>query len=93
MLRESNLLGELRQFSNSANGNQLCIYGDPGHPLREYLQGPFRRGINLTPEEAAYNRAMSHARGAVEWVFADVKNYFSFLDFKKKIEDRVECSW
>ena len=86
MLRESNLLGELRQFSHSANGNQLCIYGDPAHPLREHLQGPFRRGINLTLEEAAYSRAMSHARVAVEWVFADIKNYFAFLDFKKKLK-------
>ena len=86
MLRESNLLVELRQFSHSANGNQLCIYGDPAYSLREHLQGPFRRGINLTPEEAGYNRAMSHARVAVEWVFADIKNYFAFLDFKKKLK-------
>ena len=50
MLRQFNLLGELRQFSHSANGSQLCIYGDHAHPLREHLQGPFRRGINLTPE-------------------------------------------
>ena len=81
MLRESNLLGELRQFSHSANGNQLCIYGDPAYPLRQHLQGPFQWGIKLTPEEATYNRAMSHARVAFEWVFADIKNYFTFLDF------------
>ena len=86
MLREYNLLGELRQFSYSANGNQLCVYGDPAYPLRVHLQGPFRRGTDLTPEEAAYNRAMSHARVSVEWVFADIKNYFAFLDFKKKLK-------
>ena len=79
MLRESDRLGELRQFSHSANDNQLCIYGDPAYPLREHLQGPFRRGIHVTPEEATYNRAMSHARVAVEWVFADIKKLCCFF--------------
>ena len=50
------------------------------------MQGPFRRGLNLTPEEVAYNRAMNHARLAVSWVFADIKNYFTFLDFEKKLK-------
>ena len=86
MLRESHLFDELRQFSHSVNGKQLCIYGDPAYPLREHLQGSFRRGINLTPEEATYNRAMNHARVAVEWAFADIKNYFAFLDFKTKLK-------
>ena len=89
MLRKPNLHGELKQFSHSANGNQLCIRGDSAYPLREHLQGPFRRVINLTPEEATYNRAVSRARVTVEWVFADIKNYFAFLDFK----DRLEYNW
>ena len=29
---------------------------------------------------------MSHARVALEWVFADIKNPFAFLDFKKKLK-------
>ena len=53
MLWVTNLLGELREFSHSANGNQLCIYRGPAYPLREQLQEPLRRGINLTPKEAA----------------------------------------
>ena len=55
------------------------------------MQGPFPRGINLTLEETAYNRAMSHARAAVEWVFADIKNYFAFLDFKKKSKMKLKA--
>ena len=45
MLRESNLLGELRQFSHSANGNQLCIYADPSG-MKGALEDKFniRRG-------------------------------------------------
>ena len=67
MLRESNLRGELKQFSHFENGNQLCIYGDHAYPLREHLQEPFRSGRNLTPEEAAYSIAMSHARVADQY--------------------------
>ena len=29
---------------------------------------------------------MSRARVTVEWVFADIKNYFAFLDFKERLE-------
>ena len=84
MLRESNLLNELSRFSFSQAGNPLCIYGDAAYPLRLHL--PFRRGIQLTPNESAYNTAMSNVRIAVEWVFGDMKNYFAFLDFKKKLK-------
>ena len=59
---------------------------DPSQPLREHLERPFLRGINLTPEETAYNSSMSYAKVAVDWVFADIKNYFSFLGFKKKLK-------
>ena len=86
MLRESNLLNELSRFSFSQAGNPLFIYGDAAYPLRLHLQGPFRRGIQLTPNESAYNTAMSNVRIAVEWVFGDMKNYFAFLDFKKKLK-------
>ena len=34
---------------------------------------------------------MSHAGVAVEWVIADIKNCFAFLDFKKKL--KIECNW
>ena len=81
MLRESNLLGELSQFKRFKNGSQLCIYRDPAYPLRMHLQGPLRRDLNLTPEEAAYDRAMSYARAAVEWVFGDIQNNFAFLEY------------
>ena len=60
MLRQSNLFDWLRHFSHSANGSQLCIDGDPEYSLREQLHRPFKRGINLTPEEAVYNRAINY---------------------------------
>ena len=86
MLRDSNLLDELSLFSFSTIREPLCICGDSAYPLRFHLQGPFRRGVQLTQEQLAYNTAMSKLRVAVEWVFGDIKTYFAFLDFKKKLK-------
>ena len=83
MLAQSNLLQGLRRYSVSPTGQDLCIYGDPAYPLRINLQGPFK-GAAITNAEKAYNKSMSEVRISVEWVFADIVNYFAFLDFKKK---------
>ena len=85
MLRMSGLLNELQQYSYKRNGDILCIYGDPGYPLRPQLQGPFK-GARLTLDQEAWNTSMSKARVKVEWIFADVVNYFKFLDFKKNLK-------
>ena len=50
MLQESGLLTELSHHSHDANVNTLCIYGDPGHPLRPQLMGPLG-GNNLTQDQ------------------------------------------
>ena len=34
----------------------------------------------------ACNTAMSIVRSSVEWLFADVVNYFKFLDFKENLK-------
>ena len=82
MLADSSLLATLQQHSFDSNGNPLCIYGDPAYPLRVHLQSPFK-GARLMPLQEAYNKSMSQARVSVEWIFADIVNYFKFLDFKK----------
>ena len=33
-----------------------------------------------------FNESMSAVRASVEWLFADVINYFKFLDFKKNLK-------
>ena len=63
----------------------MCIYGDPAYPLRVHLQGPFRDAI-LTPQKELYNYSMNSVRTSVEWLFADVQNYFKFIDFKKNLK-------
>ena len=75
MLRMSGLLNQLHQYSYKWHGDILCIYGDPAYPLRPQLQGPFK-GARLTLDEEAWNTSMSKVRVKVEWIFADVINYF-----------------
>ena len=84
MLVDSGLLQELLQYSFAPDGTPLCIYGDPGYPLHVHLQGPFK-GVNLTPAEQQFNKAMSQVSVLVEWLFGNIVNYFAFLDFKKKL--------
>ena len=85
MLNLSGLLQQLQLHSYDANGNVLCLYGDPAYPLRRYLQAPFG-GANLTIQEKNFNTAMSKVRVSVEWVFGEVVNYFKFNDYKKNLK-------
>lgn len=80
MLRESGMLPQLELNSRSPTGNTLCIYGDIKYPIRPQLQMPFN-SVHLSPSEQAYNTSMSSVKGAVQWVFDDISNYFNFLDF------------
>ena len=52
---------------------------------RVHLQGPFRDAY-LTPQKQLYNQSMNSVRTSVEWLFADVQNYFKFIDFKKNLK-------
>ena len=85
MLANSGLLNILEQFAFSPTGQPMCIYGDPAYPMRVHLQNPFR-DIALTEEMQAFNYSMTSVRVSVEWLFADVVNYFKFIDFKKNLK-------
>lgn len=66
------------------DGIQYCIYGDSGYNERAYLQVPFQ-GSNLNPDQSAFNAGMAGARITVEWVFKEVKMYWSTTDFRRKL--------
>ena len=85
MLTMPNLYNRLVQYSRKANGEALCIYGDPACPLRPQLQGPFKNQ-NLIPQQADFNKSISTMRTSVEWVLGEILNYFSFLDYKKNLK-------
>ena len=57
MVTMSNLHNQLVPYSRKANGETLCIYGDPAYPLCPQLQGPFKNQ-NVTPQQADFNKSM-----------------------------------
>ena len=79
MLAQSQIFQQPQIHSFYTNDNTLCIYGDPGYPIGQQIQGPFR-GANLTDLKKAWNKSMSHVRVSVEWICGDIINYFKFLD-------------
>ena len=68
---------------SAAPGDGFAIYGDSAYPLRTNLQVPFT-GLNLTPDETAFNTRMSECRVCMVWGFADITAKFSSLAVKKK---------
>ena len=85
MLALSQLYDDLEMFAFNPAGREMCLYGDPAYPLRVHLQGPFRFGL-LTRDMEDFNKSMSAVRASVEWLFADILNYFKFLDYKKNLK-------
>ena len=57
--------------------------GDPAYQLSVILQAPYRQAQN-NKDMINYNKAMNEVRVTVEWFFGNIKNYFKFIDFKKK---------
>jgi hypothetical protein len=70
-----------------ADGRQYYIYGDSGYCRRSYLQVPFA-GSQLTSAEETFNKAMSTCRISVEWIFKEIKLYWTTVDFKRKMRIR-----
>ena len=68
MLADSGLLQDLEAYVFSPAGLPMCIYGDPAHPLRVHLQGPFGNP-HLTPLMEAFNTSVSSVRISVAWLF------------------------
>ena len=84
MLAVSDLYDDLENFAFCPAGREMCLYGYPAYPLRVHLQAPFRIGV-LTRQMEMFKEKMSAVRESVEWFFADIINYFKFLDFKKNL--------
>jgi nuclease HARBI1 len=67
------------------DGIQYCIYGDSAYVLREYLMVGFD-GTFITPEQAAFNKAMSRSRVTVEWTFKNIKKFWNHAAYPRKLE-------
>lgn len=65
-------------------GRQFCIYGNPAYVLPAYLQIGFGGG-NVTPPKSAFNKVTAQVRISFEWAFKDIKRYFTYADFARKM--------
>jgi DDE superfamily endonuclease len=87
LYRESGI-DQVLQTSVLVSGRQYYLYGDVAYTLRPYLQVGLKGSVR-SPEEVAFNEAMSKVRITVEWAFRDVKQYFTHLDMPRKLRLRV----
>ena len=76
MLRDSDLMDDLKNHAHSPTSQDMCLNWDPAYPLRVHLQAPFR-DAKLTPGMEAFNLSKSRVRRtSVEWIFGDVIKSF-----------------
>eukprot|EP00171_Calliarthron_tuberculosum_P004888 IDg4888t1 len=62
----------------------LPEYTDSGYNARAFLEVPFQ-GASLSNPQTAFNTSMSGARVTVEWMYMEVKLYWTSVDFKRKM--------
>ncbi|KIJ45994.1 hypothetical protein M422DRAFT_165640, partial [Sphaerobolus stellatus SS14] len=82
VFKESGLLELLQKHFWTPTGEQLYIYGDPAYSVGPHVMSPYK-GAGITPEQQAFNTAMSRVREPVEWLFKEVAQQFTFLDFAR----------
>jgi nuclease HARBI1 len=70
-------------------GVQYCVYGDSGYNARPFVEVPLS-GHQVNEDQSAYNKAMSSCRISVEWIFKEVKMYWTSVDYKRKMR-LLEC--
>ena len=66
---------ETKVLDLQISNKQYCIAGDSGYVLREFLVTPYT-GTQLSDEQRLFNKTLSSARIAVEWVFGNIKDVF-----------------
>ena len=71
------------------DGKQLAIYGDQAYPLCPWLYTPFG-GDHLTAEQQHFNASMSPLQTAVEWGFAKLCTYFTFVNFYANLKIHLQ---
>jgi DDE superfamily endonuclease len=66
------------------DGILYCICRDSAYVLREYLMVGFD-WTGITPEQAAFIKAMSRSRATVEWIFKYIKQYWNHAAYPRKL--------
>ena len=84
MYTHSGLNEHLPEILN-IDGERYCIYGDSGYNRRWFIEVPYQ-GSNLTPAQVAFYTAMASVRITMEWIFKELKLYFTSMDYKRKLK-------
>ena len=72
----------MAQHAYGAQGQPICIYGDPGYRrLNVHLVPPWQ-GVRLGPEQEEFNKRMKSLRVVIEWTFGQIFNKFQYLGWK-----------
>ncbi|KIJ40659.1 hypothetical protein M422DRAFT_104672, partial [Sphaerobolus stellatus SS14] len=80
VFKESGLAALLEEHFWTPNNHPLFMYGDPAYSMSGHIMAPYK-GPAITPQQQAFNAAMSKIREPVEWTFKEITQQFSYLDF------------
>jgi len=70
------------------DGVQHCLYGDSAYVLRAWMPTGHRNRPNQNEAERVFDLSMSRDHEIVEWGYQDIKQYFTTLDFQRKLKIR-----
>jgi len=87
MYYESGQDEDLRQ-TLLIDGVQHCLYGDSAYVLRAWMPTGHRNRPNQNEAERVFDLSMSRDHEMVEWGYQDIKQYFTTLDFQRKLKIR-----
>ncbi|KIJ51635.1 hypothetical protein M422DRAFT_243936 [Sphaerobolus stellatus SS14] len=80
VLKESGLADILKKHFWTTDGSPLFLYGDPAYTVGPHMLSPYK-GPVITPAQQQFNTTMSRIREPIEWIFKEVTQQFSFIDF------------
>jgi hypothetical protein len=80
--KESGLASLLDAHFWTPDGQPLYIYGDPAYNVGPHILSLYR-GPAFTREQCAFNTKMSRVHELVEWLFKEVSQQFTYLDFSR----------
>ena len=75
-------LDEMLPYVLNYGKEKFCLFGDSGYHERWYLIVPFT-GTSMNPPQQLFNKSMSSVRISIEWIFKEIKLYFSTIDIKR----------
>ncbi|EGG04849.1 uncharacterized protein MELLADRAFT_72295 [Melampsora larici-populina 98AG31] len=81
ILRMSGLSEVLERNAKGFDGRQMMLYGDQGYQNSAVLLTPYV-GLNLGPEQAAFNWIMASVRVAVEHELGRLRNIIRMTQYK-----------